>query len=159
MDSSIVYIKTARGTDEIASRSHGLASRARALLIMIDGRRSAATLLAQSAERVEAESHLASLLDGGFIEIVEQPAGAESAAASIPVAPAPVDLHTVKQYINQTLHNVMGPDADLFTVKVDAVNDAHALLALTEKLYQVIQGMGGKKKADDFKEKVSSLLA
>jgi hypothetical protein len=163
MDLSTVYIKTVRGSEEIASRSHGLSSRARAMLIMVDGRRSAAILLAQSSERAEAESHLAALLDGGFIAAV-----APSVPTTPPVAPptqAPVqatlavDLATIKHYISSTLHDTLGPDADMFTMKVEAAKNMPELLTLSEKLVDVIRGVGGKRKADDFKEKISAMLS
>jgi hypothetical protein len=159
MDSSTVYIKTARGSEEIASRNHGLSSRVRAMLIMVDGRRNRATLLAQSPAQAEAESHLAALLDGGFIAAVNPPPAASEVQipASTPPAPA-VDLDTVKHFINTTLHDTLGPDADLFAVKVDAVKNVPDLLALAEKLRGVIGGAGSRKKADDFWQKVSSML-
>ncbi|OGB27516.1 MAG: hypothetical protein A3I66_06440 [Burkholderiales bacterium RIFCSPLOWO2_02_FULL_57_36] len=126
------------------------------MLIMVDGRRNTAALLAQNPDRAEAESYLAALLDGGFIHAAIQPS---VAPAENPPPPAPaVDIGTVKQYINSTLHSLLGPDADMFTVKVDAANDMPTLLTLSVKLHEVIQGIGGKKKADDFKEKISSLL-
>lgn len=162
MDSSTVYIKTARGSEEIASRSHGLSSRARAMLIMVDGRRSAATLLAQSSERTEAESNLAALLDGGFIAAVAPPVAAPPAAPSTqaPVqATLAVDLVTIKHYISSTLHDILGPDADVFTTKVEATKNAQELLTLCEKLIDVIRSVGGKKKAEDFKEKISAMLS
>ena len=104
----------------------------------------------------EPQTYLAALLDGGFIHAAIQPS---VAPAENPPPPAPaVDIGTVKQYINSTLHSLLGPDADMFTVKVDAANDMPTLLTLSVKLHEVIQGIGGKKKADDFKEKISSLL-
>ena len=39
-----VYAKTSQGSDEIATRRHGLSMRVRQLLILIDGRRSVADL-------------------------------------------------------------------------------------------------------------------
>jgi hypothetical protein len=162
MDSSTVFMKTARGIEEIASRSHGLSTRLRGLLIMIDGRRSVAALLGQSPMQTEAESHLAELLDGGFIAPVSQAPATEQQPASAPAAvqaTSSVDIGMVKQYINTTLHSVLGPDADMFSVKVDAARNAPELLALSEKLVEVIRGAGSKKKADEFKEKVSSLLS
>jgi hypothetical protein len=159
MEPSAVFIKTARGSEEIASRSYGLSSRARAMLIMVDGRRSAATLLAQSPVPAEADSHLAALLEGGFIAAVAQPAAVEPPPATATPATSAVNLVTAKQYINSVLHGILGPDADLFSVKVDTANDAPALLALSEKLCDVIRNVGGKKKADDFREKISSMLA
>jgi hypothetical protein len=158
MDSSTVYIKTARGSEEIASRSHGLSSRARAMLIMVDGHRNAAILLAQSTERAEGESHLAVLLDGGFIAAVVQSAAAAPVSSPLRTAPA-IDLATIKQYISGTLHDILGPDADMFAVKVEAAKSAPELLTLSEKLVDVIRGVGGRKKADDFREKVSSMLS
>ncbi len=158
MDSSTIYVKTARGSEEIASRSHGLSSRARAMLIIVDGHRSAAHLLAQGAGPAEAEAHLTALLDGGFIVPVIQAAAAAPPPA-LPPAPLAVDLVTIKQYISSTLHDILGPDADLFTTKVEAAKNAPELLALSEKLSNVILSSGGRKKADDFKVKISAMLS
>ena len=161
MDSSTVYIKTAKGAEEIASRSHGLSSRVRAMLIIVDGRRNATVLLAQNPERGEAESHLAVLLDGGFIAAVNQPAAAEPppAAAFQPASAPPADLATLKQYISSTLHDVLGPDADIFTVKVESAKNLPELRTLSEKLVDVIRNAGGKKKAEEFRDSVSSMLS
>lgn len=160
MDSSTVYIKTAKGSEEIATRSHGLSSRVRAMLIMVDGRRNATLLLAQNPERAEAESHLATLLDAGFIAAVSQPTATAPPAPVAPQVSAPAaDLATLKQYISSTLHGILGPDADIFTVKVEAAKNLPELLVLSEKLFDVVRNVGGKKKADDFRDDVSSMLS
>lgn len=69
MDKTIIYEKTNLGQEEIVLRSNGLASGARIMLIMVDGRRNAAELIARSPAPMDAESYLAILANGGFISL------------------------------------------------------------------------------------------
>ena len=67
MDKTIIYEKTDLVQFEIVSRTHRLASGVRIMLIMVDGRRSAAELIARSPQPMDAEAYLTVLADGGFI--------------------------------------------------------------------------------------------
>jgi hypothetical protein len=73
-----VYVKTAQGNDEIATRRHGLGLRVRQLLILIDGRRSVADL-ARMVSETELRAHLPMLRDQGFVAL----------AGAMPAGPAP----------------------------------------------------------------------
>lgn len=79
MDSTTVYVKTPLGQDEIATRAHHLPARLRTVLIMVDGRRTMAELIAQNPAPHEAEAHLAALLEGGFISLAVQQTASEDA--------------------------------------------------------------------------------
>jgi len=83
-----VYVKTPHGSDEIATRRHGLGLRVRQLLILIDGRRSVADL-ARMVSEAELRAHLPLLRDQGFVVVAgamaagTAPAGGAAAAGGI----------------------------------------------------------------------------
>jgi hypothetical protein len=85
-----VYAKTPMGSDEVATRRHGLGMRVRQLLILVDGRRSVADLAKLVPEK-DLAAHLALLEQQGFVARADAPpAGAPAAAGgAAPVAPAP----------------------------------------------------------------------
>jgi hypothetical protein len=81
------YRKTAKGTNEVAARSHGLAPRLRSTLIIVDGRKTDEELLRLLPQAAES---LAALLAGGFIEAVAPAAPVpQRTAPTAPAAPAP----------------------------------------------------------------------
>jgi hypothetical protein len=72
MDAMTVYMKTSQGHDEITTRAHRLPARMRTVLITVDGRRTAAELIAQNPTSQDTDRHLAALLEGGFISAAPQ---------------------------------------------------------------------------------------
>lgn len=84
MERHAVLAKTPKGQDEIKSRSHGLARKLRAILILVDGTATAGDILAKSAGVPDVEAALESLVSQGFVEI----RGANATAAAAPAAPA-----------------------------------------------------------------------
>lgn len=158
MEPTDVYAKTADGQDEIATRARQLPARLRQLLIMVDGKRSVAEMLAHNPAATEAQANLAALLEAGLIALVPKPA---APAAPSPPAREPVlrgDLAAIKKFISATLHDTLGPDADLFTPKVESAANLPALMAQAEKLREVLRGATGSKKADQFWEKLGTLV-
>lgn len=150
MDSATVFVKTAQGLEEINLRTRQLAPRLRLLLIMVDGHRTAGELLSQNPDKVGAE--LTALLEGGFI--MERPAE----VAAVPAAPV-VDVRVLRDTIRTMLHDIMGPEADMFAVKLEAAKNGPELLQQAEKMREVIRTMIGNKKADQFWQKITALLA
>lgn len=118
MDFSLIYSKTAKGVAEVATRSGALTPAMRRVLIMVDGRRTAAELELVARDG-EFEGIVAALLEKGMIEqtgtvetdlpdwvddeeatvAMESPRGpdaipalraaAQAAAAAVTAAPAP----------------------------------------------------------------------
>lgn len=88
-----VYAKTPQGSDEVATRRHGLAMRVRQLLILVDGRRSV-TDLAKLVPEKDLVAHLALLEDQGFVVRADVPPADVTAAARAPgqEAGAPLGL-------------------------------------------------------------------
>jgi len=68
-----IFDKSQKGREEIATRKYGLAQRLRALLVLIDGRRSSADLLEKvSGLGLDARS-IQELLDNGYIQVIDGP--------------------------------------------------------------------------------------
>jgi hypothetical protein len=92
MERNAVLAKTPKGQAEIKSRTHGLARKLRAILIMVDGSATAGEILAKCGGTPDAETALASLVGQGFVEV----RGANAAVAASPAAaspdPPPVDV-------------------------------------------------------------------
>lgn len=85
-----IYLKTAKGTEEIKTRAGGLIPRVRQALIFVDGRRSTDDLYAMLKAEDLAET-LALLVEQGYIELsvpAEPVAPAASAAPAAPVGAA-----------------------------------------------------------------------
>ena len=81
---TIIYDKTAKGREEIATRVYRLAPRLRTLLVMVDGKHAMGALLQQVAGLGLTETAATDLLEEGFI------VAAPVAAAPVVSAPAPL---------------------------------------------------------------------
>lgn len=139
MNFSLIYSKTAKGAAEIAARSGALTPAMRRVLIMVDGRRTAAELELVARDG-EFESIIATLLEKGMIEqtgtveadipdwvdddeeatvVMESPGGpdaipalrapAQPAAAPAPAEPKPPTLEERKRMAVRALYDRLGP--------------------------------------------------
>lgn len=110
MNPNSVLSKTQKGVREIETRENRLDHRLRALLIMVNGRATAGEI----AKKFEQLGDIGSMID----RLIAQGFVAESAAGA--AAPAPGDLKRVQVELCTHLRNVLGPDADLITAKIEA---------------------------------------
>ncbi len=158
MDLKAVYKKTQKGQEEMAHRS-ALGMRERTLLVMVDGKMTAADLLARAQHMPDPQGLLAKLIDGGFIAAAAidapAPAAVESAAPkAVPAtAPAPEELHAMQEtmrFAEHFLDQVLGPDADMLAEAIDKCKTLPELRVRLEKTRDAIQAMGKKRKAEEF---------
>jgi hypothetical protein len=78
---TLIYDKTDKGREEIATRKYQLAPRLRTLLLLVDGKHTADDLLKKVSGLGLDSQSLVELLDKEFIQLVaEQPAAASDAA-------------------------------------------------------------------------------
>jgi len=169
-----IYRKTEKGRTEIATRANKLGLRERTMLIMVDDKTTRAVLLAKNAHPT-GEGILDTLLTDGYIETTSAtgaaspaPAPAASAAAAAPVAfaaapavaqaPVEVSLTSASRFACRALMTHLGPGADDLTALVEKAADAAELASVLGKCREVLQGMVGKKKADEFWAGVSARL-
>ncbi len=160
MGLTAILTKTEKGLNEISTRQNRLSSRVRAMLIMVDGKRTGNELIAQSVFGAEAEQHLTTLIEAGFIAERDVAPDQQTIPTqpTIPAQPAE-DISLAKRFVIQTLHEFLGPDADALAESIEKVETAQELLQHLEKLREVLLAAAGKKKADDFFEKISLALA
>lgn len=157
MNPGALYVRTEKGAEEIAHRSHAVPSKARSLLLLIDGKLTGAQLLDKFSAFPNSAELLQILEDGGFIEaqagapaMAAGPAAAAAPAASAaPAAPQP-SLAEAKRVITHTLHEVLGPEADFLTEKIDTAMTVAELRVHAEKYRDMLVDMGKPKKSAAF---------
>lgn len=137
---NVVYHKSAKGTEAIATRQHGLGPKLRSMLIMIDGKRGFEELVRLSGMLGDTEELLGQLLEQGFIEPVAAAApapAAHRATAPAPLAPAaaPISLPEAQRFVSRRLTDLLGPNAEELCLKIEAartVKDFQAAVARAE---------------------------
>jgi len=167
-----IYRKTDKGRDEIATRANKLGLRERTMLIMVDDKTSRAGLLAKNSHPTS-EGILDDLLAGGYIEIVggtvaaasapppSAPAPVQASAAPAPVhatpaaaaqaaPPVEVSMQSASRYACRALVTLLGPGADDLTALIEKCKTVEELTARLEKCRDVVQGMSGRRKAEEF---------
>lgn len=165
MGSEGIYRKTEKGRTEIATRANKLGMRERTMLIMVDDKTTRRGLLAKNSHPTS-EGILNNLLADGYIEIASgaEPvaAPAASAAAATPAAaaapPVEVSLLSASRFACRALVTYLGPGADDLTALIEKCTNVADLTDRLEKCRQVVQGMAGRKKADEFWAGVSARL-
>jgi hypothetical protein len=137
---NLVYHKSAKGTEAIATRQHGLGPKLRSMLILIDGKRSFDELAHLSHMLGNTEELLGQLLEQGFIEPVAgaaAPAAAAPVTAPSPLAPAaaPISLLQAQRFVSRRLTDLLGPNAEDLCLRIEAarnVKDFQAAVARAE---------------------------
>jgi hypothetical protein len=167
-----VYAKTSQGSDEIATRRHGLSMRVRQLLILIDGRRSVADL-GRMMPDTELRANLALLLDQGFVAVavagVPPPAvpigaGADAPAAPplqlAPQAPPPAqghDLESVRRQLVRQLIDTIGPNADAMAVRIERCRSVDEIRQLLPTIASLVEAIRGRSMMAAFLDEVGPL--
>lgn len=163
MDLGAVYKKTQKGLEEMAHRSV-LGMRERTLLVMVDGKTTAADLLARARHMPDPQALLAKLIEGGFIE-AESAAVLQASAVAAPAPAAAAPLPQEQRIIDETirfadrfLDQVLGPDAEGLVVALAKSRTVAELRARIDKTREVIEGMGKKRRAEEFWTTAQALL-
>lgn len=140
------YQKTAKGSEAIASRQHGLSPKLRSMLILVDGKRTCEELMKLSQLLGDTEQLLAQLLEQELIR--ETPASAaasgsasgatSSAPATTGATPAAVStaptvpLIEAQRFATRRLLSILGPAAEPLCLRIEAARNAQDFhLALT----------------------------
>ena len=160
MSVETIYAKTQKGFEEMTRRTYRLPARMRALLIMIDGRLPAGELFARAQHPEESQQLIESLLKDGFIEPIggiaapPDPSTARTEPAVMAASAPSVDLAlaAAKRYITQAMLDALGPEADHFTVRIEAARDTASLKADALKYLDVIRSASDRRKADAFRD-------
>jgi hypothetical protein len=144
-----VYHKSAKGTEAIATRQHGLMTpKLRTMLILIDGKRSLEDLAKLS--QGDTEQLLEQLLDQGFIE----PVAAPESSAPPPLASAPArhatTLAEAQRFAVRKLTDIMGPNAEDLCLRIEAARNVHDLQKAVAKAEGTLRQFVNSQSAAEF---------
>ncbi len=154
MNKTAVYRKSAKGTEAIAMRQHGLGPKQRSLLIMINGKRSFEELAGLSVALGNPELLLAELEAGGFIE--PMPVGAEpEITAPTPLGP-PITLPDAKRFAVRALTDIMGPTAEDLCLGIERARNAAEFSAATARAEAMLREAIGTAAALKFVTEVAA---
>lgn len=157
MNLSDLFHKTPKGEGEIAQRGHGLAPRARSLLIMVSGKLTGEELQRRGESLGGGANLFALLVDGGYVEPIATPI--DVLATTVPGAVQFTAAHaeTVK-FASHFIVEAMGPAYDELGGRVEACRDPVKLVSLLESVRDVIESNAGKKKAEAYWSGVTARL-
>lgn len=171
IDLGAMYVKTAKGQDEIATRAHRLPQRERSLLVMVDGKTTARDLIARTAQLGDSAAFFTRLVEEGFVEAAAAVAASAPAAPSRPLAAAKVAPlaqapgagaalpRDVVMLASRKIAELLGPSGDVFAARLEACRGRDDFIQQLEKCREVVAGVAGRQAADKFWEELSTRLA
>lgn len=140
---SLVYHKSVKGTEAIATRQHGLSPKLRSILILIDGKRSFDELAKLSQMLGDTEQLLGQLLDDGFIESGAATAPSPAAAKAPGAAGNQARLAEAKRHVVRRLTDILGPNAEELCLRIEGarkLNEFQAAVARSEGMLRQYVG-------------------
>jgi hypothetical protein len=142
MDPQAVLSKTAKGREEVETRSYKLDQRQRMLLITVNGKLTAAELVAQFSKSGDATPLLEQLLRDGFVAEAGDPAA---------------KLQRAQKELVAIVAEALGPNGDDIALKIEAAKSLEDLRAYLESRRTMLDNALGKARAPAFWTKVNSL--
>lgn len=154
-----IYDKTDKGREEIATRRYQLASRLRALLVLVDGRRDDAELLRSVAGLGLDGAALQLLHTQGYIVLA-------TSYASLPAAPAPAapppdpvqQFRSVYQFYTSTIKDTIGLRGVALQLKVEKAASVEELRQLRAPYLEAVQKARGRDAASALARQLDELL-
>jgi hypothetical protein len=154
MDATDIFIKSAKGEQEIVTKANKLPVKHRSVLIMIDGKMNEHALLARLSGMFDGKAIVADLESHGFIERRAAPKSELHAVEN----KGPVLNKMAKQYMIDTMYAVLGPEADTFVSKIERCKSNSDLANLVDPCRGTIAGIGKKKMAEEFSARLREHL-
>lgn len=170
----LVFDKTDKGRDEIATRRYQLPAKLRSILLLVDGKHSGEALLRKYAGIGVSGEVLQDLIAGGFISPreAETPAAAPALAAPAPAAtPAPPPTPTsislppgqtqyqaIYQFYCETIKANLGLRALPLQLKVEKCTSLDDLRALRNPYLEAVLKARGADTARSLRDRLDPLL-
>jgi hypothetical protein len=175
MTTQLVFDKTSKGQEEIATRKHGLPSRLRSLLVLIDGKTSVEALVKKVAGLGLNEESIAELLEHEYIVPHEGAAPAHPIAASAatvpPVAPASqtpsspavlpegeTQFEALYHFYTTTIKSTLGLRGFTMQMKVERCASIDDFRALRPAYVEAVQKSKGDEMARSLGARLDQLL-
>ena len=169
---TVVFIKTAKGQEEITAKTGGLTARVRRVLIFIDGHRTVSEI-GEMLHASDLQNTLDMLEEAGFIEVVGSVSRAAKsqitpdeglpATPSFRSAPDPVDpkeLEMAKNFIQNSLKTFCGPYAHLEIVEAAYAAKTHEQMReqFDPWYHAVVQTNQGKQRAEELRSQLLKVI-
>jgi len=162
----VIFAKTAKGQEEVATRSGGLTPRQRRVLIMVDGKRTVDELR-EMLQADDLQHTLGMLEEEGFIAMASvrveatgqlrapPPEGLPSITAFRPEPDPPniKDMEMARNFMQNTLKTFCGPFAHLDIVERAYAAKTHYELRLQFDpwFHAIVQTREGKRRAEELR--------
>ena len=146
MDLKAILSKTAKGLEEIETRKYRLEQRKRAVLIVVNGKASAAELMQKFEAVGDISPLLEQLLADGFVAVGAAAASKASAAAPAPAA-SDGDFPGVRAQLARAITDALGPEGDAITEKVEACRTRQELKNYLDTRRAILEVALGRKGA------------
>lgn len=168
MNGAVIFGKTPKGLEELAHRTAAVPQKLRSVLILVDGKTRCAELMQKCSFIAQCDEHLDWLEQNGFIEAVAAgashgPVSPATAASTSAAAPAPVPAPTAKSpklALIDLAQDLLGAHAGTVVQRLQDTDDQHdALVQTLERCHKLIRLSIDEKKAEQFRQRGSALLA
>ncbi|MBP6188504.1 MAG: hypothetical protein KA435_07050 [Azonexus sp.] len=167
----IVFAKTRKGQDEIATKAGGLSPRVRRVLIFVDGKRTVDDLrsLLQSDDL---QHTLGMLEEEGFIELAsvtnaagkavapQAPLPSITAFGELPAEHDPVRLQKARNFMNNTLNAFVGALGNSSLLdRIEKASSHLELRAMYDEWYHaIVMSREGKREAEGLRTKLLAVI-
>lgn len=151
-----IYSKTAKGLEEIQTRTHKLPAHLRRLLIMVDGHSTAAEMIGRLTTLGEVELELDQLATDGFIAVLASKPAAPDPTA--PPAPPAFNLDQAKSRVYSILLATMGPAAAHRIECVEAAATPEQLRVELEVIRDILSKVLSKPQAEQAWQQLEPMM-
>ncbi len=167
----VVFAKTPKGHDEIATKAGGLTPRIRRVLIFVDGKRTVDDLRGM-LQSDDLQHTLGLLEEAGYIEVlaVTDPTGTAKPAATplpsitafreLPASVDAVDLQKARNFMTNTLNAFVGTlGASSLLDRIEKAEGHAGLRALFDEWYHsLVMSREGKREAEGLRSKLLQVI-
>lgn len=157
MDDATVFRKTAKGIQEVETRTHELERHLRRVLIVVDGIKCVAELSA-FVRATEVQTTIQHLIMHGYIETrdaSERPAGS---VAYAPAANDPAVFALIKRNAMVEIRRRLGPVSTLLLTEIDTCDNAMELRAKLRNIENVLVHVLGAVDGTELARKIGGEL-
>ncbi|MYM70192.1 hypothetical protein GTP45_25795 [Pseudoduganella sp. FT55W] len=159
-----IYDKTNKGREEIATRKYQLASRLRALLVLVDGHRTEDELLRNVAGLGLTESALQELLAEDYILLATSYVSLpepepEPETAVLPTVDQVQQFRSVYDFYNKTIKSTIGLRGFTLQLRVEKAGSVDELRQLRDPYVEAVQKAKGRDTAALLAQQLDQLLA
>lgn len=173
---NMIFDKTDKGREEIATRQYHLAPRLRTLLLLVDGKQSAADLLGKVGSLGLTEESVTELLENGFIRAATPASPPESISQPISATPAaqataPLEaghqavlpdgktqFEAIYQFYTSTIKSTIGLRGYGLQLKVEKAASVDDFRQLRRPYLEAVLKAQGEEMARSLRDRLDQLL-